>query len=414
MSHLGLVSSAVLSNLGIKTVCFDPNIDLINSLLKNETNIDEPGLIEILKSNTKLQIFTNDPKDLQNCDYIYVSQDVDTDPRNSLGLKQIEKLIFEVCEEISFDIPIVILSQSIPGFCEQISKTLRNPVYYQVETLVFGEAVERAKNPERIIIGKNTQNEKLPKCYARILELYRCPIIEMDFVSAELTKIAINVYLASDVTVTNSLAEVCKILGGEWSKIKEAIMLDKRIGKYRYLNPGLGLSGGNIERDLSAIVKLAVQNGSNKDSFKAILESSTYYKNWATQIIIEQRKKNIQINSFGFWGLSYKPFTNSIRNSPAILTIENLHQGARVFVHDPLVTNLQMEGVEILEVKDALQMLENIEVLLILCPWPIYRDLLNGENLKLLRNKIIIDPFLLISKDLCKELNIQHFTFYST
>lgn len=414
LSHLGLVSSSVLSSLGTRTICFDSDGTTITKLKKFITKIDEPGLLDILKSNKSLQTFTSDINALLDCDLIYISQDVEIDNKSLSNLTQIESMITEICNLIRSDIPIVILSQSIPGFCEQISNNQKNPIYYQVETLVFGEAVKRAKNPERIIIGKKSQYENLPACYLEVLELFKCPVIEMDYVSAELTKIAINIYLASDVAITNSLAEICKIIGGDWNKVINAIKLDKRIGKYRYLNPGLGLSGGNIERDLNAITMISSQSGSQNDIFEALMASSVYYRNWAIRIVQELGRINNQIKSFGFWGLSYKPFTNSIRNSPALMTIKCLQQGSKVFVHDPLVTYVEVQGCDIQQVADALEMISRIDVLLILCPWPDYKDIFDRESIKILKEKIIIDPFFLIDDNLCKEFNIKHYTFYSS
>ena len=132
----------------------------------------------------------------------------------------------------------------------------KNKLFYQVETLIFGKAFERALKPERIIVGQDAI-KKLPLNYIKFLNKFKCPVITMNYESAELSKISINLFLISQVTTTNSIVEISKKIGADWNSIKLALNLDKRIGKKSYLNPGLGISGGNLERDLSTIQTLA-------------------------------------------------------------------------------------------------------------------------------------------------------------
>ena len=126
-------------------------------------------------------------------------------------------------------------------------------LYYQVETLIFGKSLDRALNPERIIIGCNESNSKIKNSYLKYLKRFNCPIIKMSYESAELTKIAINIFLASSITTTNVLSEICSTIGANWEEIKPALKLDSRIGPKAYLKPGLGISGGNIERDIMSL-----------------------------------------------------------------------------------------------------------------------------------------------------------------
>ena len=101
----------------------------------------------------------------------------------------------------------------------------------------------------------------------------------MKYESAELTKISINMFLISSITTTNELAEISKKIGANWSEISPALRLDKRIGKYAYLNPGLGISGGNLERDLNTITKIYKSNNMDSKLFKFWQDKSNYYRN---------------------------------------------------------------------------------------------------------------------------------------
>ena len=150
---------------------------------------------------------------------------------------------------------LVILCQVPPGFCRKINWP-KKQLYYQVETLIFGKALERASFPERFIIGTEKKDNKISKVYKNYLKTYKCPILNMSYESAELAKISINIYLISTVTTSNILYEICEKVNANWKDIIPSLQLDRRIGKFAYLRPGLGISGGNLERDLTTLSEL--------------------------------------------------------------------------------------------------------------------------------------------------------------
>ena len=143
-------------------------------------------------------------------------------------------------------------------------------LYYHVETLIFGDALNRALNPERIIIGCDNPNKKPSLIYMKYLKLFKSKIIYMNYHSAELTKISINLFLMSSISTTNKIVEICEQTNANWSKIRQSLILDRRIGKYSYTMPGLGISGGNLERDLKAIIKINNKLKINNDYFNSI------------------------------------------------------------------------------------------------------------------------------------------------
>src|SRR3970282_1279053 len=151
---------------------------------------------------------------------------------------------------------IVVLAQVPPAFTRGKQRPGRL-LYYQVETLIFGRAVERALQPERYIVGCADPALPLPPAYQGFLQAHGCPILPMRYESAELAKISINMFLVASVSTANTLAELCEKTGAEWSEIVPALKLDKRIGPHSYLAPGLGIAGGNLERDLATVCRFA-------------------------------------------------------------------------------------------------------------------------------------------------------------
>ena len=187
---------------------------------------------------------------------IYVAPDVPTDDTGKSSLDVLDGLLRFTLANTRPDAVIVVLSQVPPGYTRARQQAGRL-LYYQVETLIFGRAVERATEPERYIVGCADPAEPLPAAMQAYLESFGCPILPMRYESAELCKIAINCCLVSSISVANTLAEVCEGIGADWSEIVPALKLDRRIGAYSYLAPGLGIAGGNLERDLATIVRLS-------------------------------------------------------------------------------------------------------------------------------------------------------------
>ena len=242
LTHLGINYAVASAIKGFNVVCYDDDKNIISSLKKKKIPFYEKNTEKNLKKKFKLFKFTNKINDLKNCDLVFISRDVPTDSNGKSNLLEIKKLIKKIVKIIKTECNLIILCQVPPGFTRSI-KWPSNRLFYQVETLIFSNALERALFPERIIIGKSLN--KMNKKYNFFLKKFKCPILEMNYESAELAKISINIFLISSVTSTNILSEISENIGANWLDISNALKLDKRIGKYAYLKPGLGISGGN-------------------------------------------------------------------------------------------------------------------------------------------------------------------------
>ena len=203
-------------------------------------------------------------EDLRQCDIVYICPDrpSNTSPEDMVDL---------VLPHLNPDAVLVIFCQVEPGFTRKV-KWPQHQLYYQIETLRIKDAEERALRPERIIVGSYNGYIGHAK-YLHFLESFNCRIITMSYESAELAKIAINIYLASQVSTTNTLAEIAEKVGADWKEIISALQTDKRIGKEAYLEPGYGLSQ-HLMRDLETIHKI----GGNTDVTDSFLEHSEYRK----------------------------------------------------------------------------------------------------------------------------------------
>ena len=399
MSHLGLVYSSVFSQYAETIVCYDGDADLIAKLKSSKVEIYEPNLVEELKKNKKKFLFTHNYRDCEKSDLIFISLDSKTNKLNQVDLSDINKIFKKILKlNISNHIPIIFLSQLPLGFCENISKNIKNDIYYQVETLVFGNAIHRAKFPERIIVG--SKNKKINnKNYIKLLKKFRCPIINMNYLSAELTKIAINIYLISTISTTNYLTMLGEKIDFDWEVISDALKLDKRIGKYAYLRPSLGLAGGNLERDLNSLDLLSRKYSIDNSLIRSWYKISNLRKKWIENILNKLLKRTKQKKIF-ILGLAYKENTSSIKNANSIYLVKKFKK-VNFYGYDPIVKNLQIRNFYFIESRD-LFLFSKIIIITNSSKEFLHLFIKNKEKIN---NKIIIDPYNVLNSISLKKNN---------
>lgn len=412
MTHLGLNSAVAAAEREFSVVGYDPLQTVIDTLNAGKLPVVEPGLPELYKKNKGRLKFTNDPRELRMCDIVYLSADVPTDEKGRSDLSDINVLIENVFSNLSDDATFVILCQVPPGFTRKL-KCPRSRLYYQVETLIFGRAVERALNPERFIIGCDDPKKLLPRPYARFLEAFRCPIVPMRYESAELAKIAINCCLVASITVSNTLSELSERIGADWSEIVPALRLDKRIGSNAYLTPGLGLSGGNLERDLMTIIKISESMGTEASLIKSCINNSNYRRDWVLRTLYAEV---LSVNSkclLGILGLAYKENTHSTKNSPSLALIEHL-KFCSLSVYDPAVSSSVVNHPNLKESKSALEVATGVNALLIMTPWEEFKTIKPEDLARKMSGKIIIDPFRVLNGEECVAAGLDYFCLGSS
>ena len=394
LSHLGLVTAVGLAEKGFQIVAWDPNTINDEGLSAGNMNISEPQLTELLSKNTNNIKFVSRCSELKIADLVYIASDTPTDNTNSSDLLLVSKIINNVLTCLKNDAVLVILSQVPPGFTESINFPSSH-LFYQAETLVLGEAVSRFLNPERFIIGCDNPKKETHPILAEVLEKFDCPILTMGYRSAELAKIAINSILTSQVSTANMLSALCEKIGADWSEIVPALQLDKRIGRKAYLKPGLGLAGGNLERDLSVLDNLTTQHKIENTQIKAWLKTSEIQKNWLYRKFTSLGLDKQQDPKIAILGLAYKENTNSIKNSSAIDFLNQV-KDYKVWVHDPVVELINMPWLQ--QVEDVTEAIANADVLIVATPWPEYQHLPLEKLYSMMKRPIIIDPLSLFLK----------------
>ncbi len=408
LSHLGIVSAGAAASKGASVVAFDPDAGLAERCADGQLPVFEPGLDDLLAANAERLRFTSDSGELAACDVVYVAADVPTDDDGDSDLAGIEGLLTTATAAMREDATLVVLSQVPPGFTRAYARPM-GAAYYQVETLIFGRAVARALEPERIIVGCADPGAPLPAPYQALLDAFGCPILPMRYESAEITKISINMCLVASISVANTMAGICERIGADWSEVAPALRLDARIGEHAYLTPGLGIAGGNLERDLATVRRLGDATGASVGTVEAWIADSRYRRDWVLRVLRERLLEGKPDASIGVLGLAYKEDTKSTRNSPALALIEELG-ACRLRVHDPLVEPAPDLHPNFAVAADPLDACREADAVALMTPWRQFRDLDPADIAATMKGRLVVDPYRVLDGSACAAAGLEYLT----
>ena len=409
MTHLGLVSGVSAAEKGFNLICYDTDAARIADLSQQRLPVSEPQLDDLVVKNKQKITFTANIAELQKCDVVYVAPDVATDDQGQSDLTAINALLDAVFSATRIDTVIVVLSQVPPGFT-RVKQREGRILYYQVETLIFGRAVERALYPERYILGCADPSQSLPENFQTFLEAHGCPLLPMRYESAELAKISINMCLVASVSTANTLAELCEKIGADWSEIVPALKLDKRIGQYSYLAPGLGIAGGNLERDLATVCNFADQYGTDAGVVRSWISNSHHRRDWAIRVLKQELFPKIKEPVIAVLGLAYKQDTHSTKNSPSLALLANL-ESYSVRVFDPVVSAASvMHHPRCYGASSELDACMGADALAIMTPWPQFGKLDLLEIKKQMRGSLVLDPYAMLDAESSRLASLKNIT----
>lgn len=354
LTHLGMVSSICWASRFPPSIAVDPDQGIIDKLSSGELPIEEPKLAGLLnKSGDKIS-FTTDFSLLSGCSTVFITQDIKTDENNRSDYGSFYDLVEKAIPYFSGGTKIVVMSQVSVGTCNELTNYIKKKrpdldfeLFYMVETLIIGNAVDRFLQPERIILGTASGSIDVLDKYATFknrLNGFGAPLVIMKYESAELTKLAINFYLFNSVSYANTIADICEAYGADMNEIIPALRLDKRIGPYAYIRPGLGVTGGNLERDMMSLMTLEKNKTLNSDLIEVLVElNKTRYK-WVEKKLQIYLFPNVKKPKICIWGLAYKRDVTSLKNSIALRIIDELSDEATISAYDPLVKPTGIPG----------------------------------------------------------------------
>lgn len=409
LSHLGLVSSAAAAAKGFEVIAFDADAALVDRVRGGELPVVEAGLAELIAEHARRLEWTADLAALRRCDLVFVAIDVPTDADDRSDASVVEALLEQVCAATAPGTVLVVLSQVAPGFSRRWHTRVGDGrrLYYVVETLIFGRAVERGLAPERFMVGCAEPAELLPAPLRRYLDAFGCPVLPMRYESAELCKISINCFLVASLATTNLLAEVCEAVGAEWREIAPALRLDARIGPHAYVNPGLGIGGGNLRRDLMTVRTMADDTGVDASLVDAWLAGSRYRRDWALRELHERVLSREAAPSIAMWGLAYKENTASTKNSAALILLDTLRD-VPVLAYDPAVPDTVALGPSARRAATAVEACVGADALVIMTPWSEFTTVDWTAVASAMRRRVLVDPWGVADLEATRRLGFEY------
>lgn len=340
--YVGLVSGACIANYGHCVTCVDIDKEKIKKLKRGESPFYEPGLDELLKKNIEAgNLFFSDDlaKTIKNSEVIFIA--VGT-PQGEQGMANLS-YVYEVAKNIGkyLDHYAVIVNKStVPvGTAKRVRDIISRSyngdfaVASNPEFLREGSAIKDFMFPDRIVIG--TDSKKAENIIKKLYQNFNCPKIFVNQESSEMIKYAANAFLATKISFINEIAGICELINADIKDVAYGAGLDPRIGD-KFLEAGLGYGGSCFPKDSRALYQIAKTNGYEFKILKSVIEVNNNQKKKFIEkiknIFPDLRNKVITI-----WGISFKPNTDDIRESPALELISYLHgAGAKVKACDPI------------------------------------------------------------------------------
>jgi UDPglucose 6-dehydrogenase len=414
--HLGSVTSASLAKLGYTVVGLDFNKDIIINLQNGKAPISEPGLNELIYENIqrKTLSFTTEPENaLANTAILWIAFDTPVDEQDNADTYYIEKSFDAVAEFVNNGTKIIISSQVPVGF----TRYLQNQFFekfpdkkiffaYSPENLRLGKSIKIFLEPDRIIIGVHPgEKDIFSPIFSSICDRLEWMSIE----SAELTKHAINAFLATSVCFANEVATLCEYVGANAKEVERGLKTEERIGPKAYLGAGNAFSGGTLARDIRFLQKLGKTNHLPVYLINSVMESNEFHKTWIQRKCLETMG-DIKGKAISVWGLTYKPGTNTLRRSLSVELCQWLkEQGAEVTAFDPVIEELPPELGQIISLSKSIKnSVESAECIILSTEWPVFQKI-DKETITTMSGKIIIDPNGFIENIFGNAQNIRYF-----
>ncbi len=420
--YVGLVTGTCFAETGNHVTCVDIDEKKIQKLRNKQVTIYEPGLEALFERNIRqgrLDFTTSLEEGIKDAKIIFLALPTPPGEDGSADLQYVLK-VAEDLGPLLDDYTVIVDKSTVPvGTAEKVTAKVaeKAKVDFEVvsnpEFLREGVAVDDFMKPDRVVVGAESEKsiELMQQLYAPFVRQGN-PVIFMDVRSAELTKYAANSFLATKITFMNEVANLCEVLGADVDNVRKGIGTDSRIGN-RFLFAGIGYGGSCFPKDVQALAK----SSNEVDYDFKILNSVMDVNKGQKQKLIEPLKKyfNDDLNgkTIAVWGLAFKPYTDDIREAPALENIKVLLDlGATVKAYDPeAMENVkELFGDKIQFVDDEYGALEGADALMIMTEWPVFRTPDFNRMVTSLKNKIIFDGRNLYDLKQMKDLGFHYYS----
>lgn len=403
--YVGLVTGVCFSEFGDNVTCIDKDADKIAKLKKAIPPIYEPGLEELIRRNAKekrLHFTTSLEEGVKHADIIFVAVGTPTGENDLPNMHALNSVI-EALAQLVEDNAVIVIKSTVPvGTTRRMRERIKelNPSLHftmasNPEFLREGSAIDDFMKPDRVVIGVDSPIAKdvLSRLYAPI-NLGGYPLFTTNFESAELVKYASNSLLATKVAFINEMADICEKSGANIRDVSKGIGLDKRIGP-KFLQPGPGYGGSCFPKDTLALAAIAKQLDAPTRIVESVIQSNHTRKQQMVGKILSAIGESAANKTIAILGLTFKPGTDDMRDSPALEIIPGLQEaGAKLRIFDPQGmenAKTMLSGTHITWCKNAYDALLDTDAAVILTEWNEFRSLDLSKIKLTMHTPLIID-----------------------
>ena len=424
--YVGLVSGTCFADTGVNVTCIDVDANKIERLNKGEIPIYEPSLDELVKKNVaagRLKFSTNLASVLNDVEIVFSAVGTPPDEDGSADLKYVLQVAKTIGQNLNHYVVVVTKSTVPVGTAKKVHDAIEEElqkrgvnVEFDVasnpEFLKEGSAIKDFMSPDRVVVGVESEHAQkvLTKLYKPFM-MNNFRVIFMDIPSAEMTKYAANSMLATRISFMNDIANLCECVGADVNMVRAGIGSDTRIGR-KFLYAGCGYGGSCFPKDVKALIKTADQNGYSMEVLKAVERVNERQKS----VLFEKLQKAYQGKSLkgktiAMWGLSFKPETDDMRESTALVMIGKLLEaGCVVRAYDPIAMDecKRRIGDQITYCRDMYDAVLDADAMLLLTEWKEFRLPGWGVIKKAMKRPLVIDGRNIFDTEELNELEFEY------
>ena len=413
--HLGAVTAACLAEAGHVVTGFDPDASTVERLSTGAAPVAEPGLADLIASGLQSGrlTFTADlAHAVRASDVVWVCFDTPVDDDDRADVEFVVRHVETAFPSLRTDTVVLVSSQLPVGSVRRLEAAWRAAANGRrvtfacsPENLRLGKAIDVFKRPDRVIAGVRDEWTR-----ARIAALFQ-PITDriewMSVESAEMTKHAINGFLATSVAFINEIATLCETVGADAKEVERGLKTEQRIGPGAYLAPGGAIAGGTLARDVMFLRGIGETAHRPTPLLDGLVASNAAHRAWAQQRLVAEIGP-LDGATVAVWGLTYKPGTDTLRRSGAVeLCRWLLSQRARVRVHDPAVRALPAEIGAAEQYEDPIDAASGASALVVATEWPEYRQVAPDALAIRMPRGLILDANRFLAKTLGRDARFR-------
>ncbi len=404
VGYVGLVTGVCFSEFGLKVTCVGRDASKIDMLDQGKVPIYEPGLAELIEKNARegrLSFSTDIKESVRNALVIFIAVGTPSDGHGAADLQYVETVARSI-GQIMNGYKVVVTKSTVPVGTGQLIESIIKEnqtgscafdVASNPEFLREGSAIEDFMRPNRVVIGAESEQAiAILKDLYNPLYLIEVPFVITDVATAEMIKYASNAFLATKISFINEMASICERVGADVHKVAKGMGLDKRIGP-RFLHPGPGFGGSCFPKDTRAISQIARDQGYEFKIVDAVIKVNEERQVMMIEKIISALGEDLKGTTIGFLGLTFKPNTDDMRESPTIPIIKGLQKkGASIQAYDPAGMEKAQDHLQDIDYKKNLYAVaERADALVLATEWNQFRNIDWERVKKLMKRLIVVD-----------------------